>query len=204
MYPNARYRSLIGFFVGALAVSALVLAFGLWIFQGGFTAQAVVTPLESRLASVALQHSIPVEYHKMTNQMADTPEYMHEGMEHFADHCASCHANNGSGDTMFGRGLNPRPPDLRLAATQHKSDGDLYYIIEHGVRMTGMPAFGQPGGGHSHGSWNLVTFIRHLPQLTPQEELQMQGMNPVTPSEMKEQQAEEEFLNGTNNKGGSK
>ena len=96
---------------------------------------------------------------------------------------------------MYGRGLNPRPPDLRLAATQSKSDGELYSIIQNGVRMSGMPAFGEPGG-RDHGSLGLVAFIRHLPALSPEEELQMQSMNPITPSEMKERQEEDDFLNG--------
>ena len=168
-----------------------------WIFRDGFTAQAQPGALETSVAKHLYSASIPSHFQTMPNQMPSTPDNLHEGMEHFADHCAICHANNGSGDTMFGRGLSPRPPDLRLAATQSKSDGELYYIIEHGVRLTGMPAFGQPGIGHDHGSWNLVLFIRHLPFLTPQEELEMQRMNPVTPSEMKERQAEDDFLNGT-------
>lgn len=96
---------------------------------------------------------------------------------------------------MYGRGLNPRPRDLRSLETQSKSDGELYAIIQNGIRMSGMPAFGEPGV-HDHGTWELVQFLRHLPALTPQEELEMQGMNPVTPSELKEQQSEEDFLSG--------
>jgi mono/diheme cytochrome c family protein len=51
-------------------------------------------------------------------------------MEHFADHCATCHAYDGSGDTSFGEGLYPKPPDMRKKETQNKSDGELYYTIE--------------------------------------------------------------------------
>jgi mono/diheme cytochrome c family protein len=135
----------------------------------------------------------------MANPVASSPETLQEGMEHYADHCASCHANNGSGDTMYGRGLNPPPPDLRGEKTQSKSDGELYAIIQNGVRMTGMPAFGQPGE-HDHGSWELVVFLRHLPVLTSDEEIKMGGMNPITPSESKEQQAEDDFLSGKKSK----
>jgi mono/diheme cytochrome c family protein len=54
-------------------------------------------------------------------------------MEHFADHCVTCHANDGSGDTSFGEGLYPEPPDKRKKETQNKSDGELYYRIENGI-----------------------------------------------------------------------
>lgn len=73
-----------------------------------------------------------------------SPDILREGMEHYADHCATCHANDGSGDTLYGRGLNPPPPDLRANATQSKTDGELYAIIQNGVRMSGMPALPSP------------------------------------------------------------
>jgi hypothetical protein len=51
-------------------------------------------------------------------------------MEHFAYHCSPCHSNDGSGHTVYGKGLYPKPPDLRAAGTQNKSDGELYYTME--------------------------------------------------------------------------
>ncbi|OLC87429.1 MAG: hypothetical protein AUI53_06710 [Acidobacteria bacterium 13_1_40CM_2_60_7] len=124
-------------------------------------------------------------------------------MLHFADHCAICHGNDGSGDTLFGNGLYPKPPDLRRPATQGLSDGELYWIIENGVRFTGMPAFSthvaSSAGAQNddaQSSWNLVRFIRHLPQLTPTERLEMERNNPKSPEERAEEQQEEEFLKG--------
>ena len=92
-------------------------------------------------------------------------------MEHFSDHCATCHANDGGGDTLFGKGLYPKPPDMRTAETQNKSDGELYYTIENGIRLSGMPAFGEEhmSGGDAE-TWQLVLFIRHL-HSDPSEEL---------------------------------
>lgn len=197
----SKWRFTLGTLAGIAIAIAVCASLLFHLFSGGFTARAKVTTLESRLASTVIDHSVPDEYRQMRNQMANTPQYLQEGMEHFADHCASCHANNGSGDTMLGRGLNPHPPDLRLPATQLKSDGELYYIIDRGVRMSGMPAFGETGAGHDHGSWNLVTFIRHLPELTPQEELDMKSMNRITRSELSEQKKEDDFLRDPKEKG---
>ena len=80
---------------------------------------------------------------------------LQEAMAHFADHCAPCHGNDGSGDTLYGKGLYPKPPDLRLAETQGLSDGELFWIIENGICFTGMPAF---GGSHgSQDDWKTGT-----------------------------------------------
>jgi hypothetical protein len=90
--------------------------------------------------------------------------------------------------------LYPKTPDMRLPATQGLTDGDLYYIIRNGVRLTGMPAWGTEEKDDDR--WKLVLFIRHLPQLTPAEERGMESLNPKGPAEKQEQQEEEQFLKG--------
>ena len=114
---------------------------------------------------------------------------------HFADHCAICHGNDGNGDTMIGRGLYPKPPDLREPETQKLSDGELFWVIENGVRFTGMPAFSSPGMQDE--SWKLVHFIRHLPQLTEEERMEMEENNPKSPADRQEEKQEDDFLNGS-------
>jgi mono/diheme cytochrome c family protein len=121
---------------------------------------------------------------------------MTAGLEHFADHCASCHGNDGGGDTQYGRGLYPRPLDLRAAATQQLTDGELFYIIEHGIRFTGMPAFGTGEKEGEEGSWQLVHFIRHLPRLTEDELGRMSELNPRSMDDVRQQLEEERFLRG--------
>ncbi len=75
------------------------------------------------------------------------------------------------------------------------SDGELYYTIKNGVRLSGMPAFGDPGDDDVD-SWKLVVFIRHLPQFIPAEETEMQRLNPKSPDEIREEKEEEDFLKG--------
>ena len=117
-------------------------------------------------------------------------------MAHFADHCASCHANDGSGDTELGRSLFPPAPDMRQPATQDLSDGALFYVIEHGIRFTGMPAWGTGTAADEESSWHLVNFIRHLPNLTSEQVQEMEGMNPRPPAEIRQEIEEERFLAG--------
>ncbi|MBZ5529264.1 MAG: cytochrome c, partial [Acidobacteriia bacterium] len=140
--------------------------------------------------------AIPAGARDAANPVPATPTALREGMMHFADHCATCHGNDGSGDTAYGRGLFPKPPDLRRARTQELSDGELFWIIENGVRFTGMPAFSAPG--EQEESWKLVRFIRRLPAISTEEILEMRRGNPKTAEERAEEQEEENFLRGEN------
>jgi hypothetical protein len=83
---------------------------------------------------------------------------------------------------------------MRRPATQDLSDGELFYVIESGVRLTGMPGWGGPGS--AEGSWHLVHFIRHLPAITAEEKAEMERLNPKSPDEWRALQEEDEFLRG--------
>ncbi len=96
-------------------------------------------------------------------------------------------------NTEIGQNLYPKAPDMRLAQTQNLTDGELYYTIHNGIRLTGMPAWGTEEKDDD--SWKLVLFIRHLPQLTPAEEREMEALNPKGPGEKQEEREEEQFLN---------
>jgi hypothetical protein len=85
---------------------------------------------------------------------------------------------------------------MRLARTQNLTDGELFWIIENGVRFTGMPAWSTGTADGETASWHLVHFIRRLPKLTPEELEEMESLNPRPPAEIRQQIAEEEFLKG--------
>ena len=152
--------------------------------------------IETEIALRLRSFAIPAEQRNRTNPVHSTPEAVRAGMEHFADHCAICHANDGTGDTAVGKGLYPKPPDLRSARTQALSDGEIFSIIDNGVRFTGMPGFGAGGGDGDEDTWKLVLFIRHLPSITPDELSRMKGLNPKAPDERQEEQDIEDFLKG--------
>ena len=169
------------------------------ILHDGLSARAAPSALETAIARSARKMAAPSGAHNTKNPLPDSPEVQREARLHFADHCAICHGNDGSGDTMLGHGLYPKPPDLRADQTQKLSDGDVFWIIQNGVRLTGMPAFGGAGSEHDHDvedSWKLVRFIRHLPALTPAEKLEMEKYNPKGPDDRQEEQEENDFLNG--------
>jgi hypothetical protein len=96
----------------------------------------------------------------------------------------------------MGKRMYPPAPDMRQPETQQLTDSELFFIIQNGIRLTGMPAW---GGGSAHDeqdSWKLVHFIRHLPRLTADEEKEMQELNPKSPDDLREEQQEHDFLNG--------
>jgi len=140
--------------------------------------------------------SVPADLRNVDNPLPLTPQVLGEARAHWADHCASCHGNNGKGKTAVGEKLYPRAPDMTLPATQSLSDGELFAIIENGIRLTGMPGWGNGTAESAYGSWGLVHFVRHLPELSPEEIAGMEALNPKTPEEWEEMQAEEAFLSG--------
>jgi mono/diheme cytochrome c family protein len=180
--------------VGLLAVAALVLGV-VAVRQSGLSARDEPGALEARLARFVRGVAIPDAVRGRANPVPSTPETMAEARAHFADHCASCHGNDGSGLTALGRRLYPRAPDMRLPATQSMIDGELFHLIENGIRFTGMPAWG--GEVSPEVSWKLVLFIRHLPRVGPEEILEMERLNPKSPAEWREFQQDQEFLHGS-------
>ena len=178
-----------------IVIVIAAVAYGIVVIRHGFSARDNPSWLESSVARKTRSMAVPSSAKNMKNPVPKTPENLKEAEEHWADHCAICHANNGSGSTTIGRNLYPKTPDMRKAETQSMADGELYYIIENGIRLSGMPAWGE-GGDNDEASWKLVHFIRHLPQLTPEEEKHMESMNPKSPEEKQEEQQEQDFLNG--------
>jgi mono/diheme cytochrome c family protein len=179
-----------------LAVAVFAVAFVAYSFlHNGVSAKATPSAMEVMMARKARHMALPNKARALANPVPATEENLREARLHFADHCAICHGNDGSCDTMMGSGLYPKPPDLRLSETQKLSDGELFWIIENGVRFTGMPAFSTRHSSPED-SWKLVHFIRHLPQLTEAERLEMEHNNPKSPADLLEEQQENDFLSG--------
>jgi len=181
----------------AVALLGLVVATAASILHDGLSSRATPSRFEIMIARNVRHLAIPSNARLAQNPLLVSPEDLRDARLHFADHCAVCHANDGGGQTMIGSGLYPKPPDLRLPETQSLTDGELFWIIENGVRFTGMPAFSN-GGEHGgmQDSWKLVHFIRHLPHLSVAERSEMERYNPKGPDDRAEEQQENDFLNG--------
>ncbi len=178
----------IGFILGAAIVFAVT--------SRGISAKEEPGRIETAIARTMRGLAVPRRDRSLKNPIRPSQEVLASGMSHWADHCAACHANDGSGETEIGLGLYPKPPDMRRSPTQSLTDGELFYIIENGVRLTGMPAWGTGTREGAVASWHLVHFIRRLPKLTPGEIEEMKGLNPKSPDEWREEEETRRFLQG--------
>ncbi len=184
------------FFI-SIVIAAGIAALIWYVDSHGFSAKSTPNGAEAYVARNLRRLAIPAHAREAQNPVAASPDTLPEAMEHFADHCATCHGNDGSGRSHIGSGLYPPPPDMALAGTQSLTDGELYYIIENGVRFTGMPGFGAvPADEHDEATWKLVRFIRHLPQITDDEVALMTTMNPKSPTDIANEEKINKFLQG--------
>lgn len=179
-----------------VVVSVLGSAIAYSIVSRGLSAHDEPSRVEEMLARAMRQWATPQSMRTRANPVQPTDEVLGQALEHFADHCATCHANDGSGETAIGRGLYPKAPDMRAANTQSLTDGELFSIIEHGIRLTGMPGWGTGTPESERESWGLVHFVRRLPKLTPEDIEQMEALNPKTPAQFKEEEEARRFLQG--------
>jgi mono/diheme cytochrome c family protein len=190
-------RAILKAFGLLVAIMALVMVVAfIWIGSRGISAKAQPGRVETLVARTMRRVAMPRSARDLRNPVAKTPDVLAEGMAHYADHCAACHANDGSGETELGLGLYPKPPDMRRDPTQSLTDGELFYIIENGVRLTGMPAWSTGTEEGKTATWHLVHFIRELPRLTADQIEEMKGLNPRSPEEIRQAIEEEKFLQG--------
>jgi hypothetical protein len=92
----------------------------------------------------------------------DDPAKLIVGITHFADHCAVCHGAPGVSQGDIAQGLYPRPPNLAAAASRY-TPGEVFWILKHGIKMSGMPAWGDHGDDEL---WATVAFLQKLPGMT--------------------------------------
>ena len=168
----------------------------LWLLPGTFSAKATPPEWEVKAARFIRHLATPSHFLKMSNPVPFSPDNLAQARHHFADHCATCHANDGSGKTHMGPNFYPPVPDLRDPAIQAMADGELFYIIHYGIRFTGMPAWGKGLPEEDLDSWKLVLLIRHFPNITPEEITEMKQYNPLTREEREQQEALDQFLSG--------
>ena len=180
-----------------LAAAVMTIAGVVSVIRRGFSAREQPSAFENYLATSVRFLAVPTGAKNKRNPFLPSPDVLAEARAHFADHCAICHANDGSGKTEIGQNLYPKAPDMRLPRTQRLTDGEHYYTIHNCLRLTGMPAWGTEEKDDD--SWKLVVFIPHLPELTPTEEREMESLNPKGPAEKEEEEEEEQFLNGEPN-----
>ena len=96
------------------------------------------------------------------NPIADAPENVKEGAEHFQHHCQICHGLDGQATGVpFAAQMSPPVPDMTSKDVQDYADGQLKWIVENGIAPSGMPAW--KGILTDEEMWKMVLYMRHLP-----------------------------------------
>ena len=156
--------------IASLIIAALLVVLGAGaVIYGGFYDIAATAPhwaVTSWLMETARTRSIKTQAAGIIVPPGlDDPAKLLIGVEHYAAHCAVCHGAPGVPKGDIGRGLYPPPPDLAKAASLY-SPAELFWIIKHGIKMTGMPAWSD----HSDEElWATVAFLEKLPGMSEQD-----------------------------------
>jgi len=187
------------FLVLSIAMAAIGGVLAYTVVRRGLSAHDEPSRVEELLAGVMRRLATPEATRRRQNPVEATDAVVEQALAHYADHCAACHASDGGGNTNIGRGLYPRVPDMRDADTQSLSDGELFSIIEHGIRLTGMPAWGTGTPDGERDSWGLVHFVRRLPKLSSDDIERIEALSPKTPAQLKAEEETRRFLQGDPN-----
>src|SRR5437899_131290 len=121
-YNSKRMKYATPFLVVTFATLAVT---AVYVVRRGFSARNEPNAAETFLARQLRHIAVPRRARQMANPVAAGPEVLADAMAHFADHCAICHGNDGSGNALVGKGLYPKPPDMRQRDTQNLSDGEF-------------------------------------------------------------------------------
>jgi mono/diheme cytochrome c family protein len=145
-----------------IVAAAVVAAFGIVNMGATTKPGSVERTLAPWVVDNSRERRAPQETDSYTNAAA-----VSTGLHHYRENCVMCHGAPNVPAGELAKGLNPSAPELQSSDTQAMSDGELFWTIKHGIRMTGMPAF-EPTHTDEQ-IWKIVAFVRHLPNLTPEE-----------------------------------
>jgi mono/diheme cytochrome c family protein len=156
--------------IASLLIAGLlvVLVAGAVIYAGVYDVAATTPhwPVVGAIIETARLHSIKAHAAGIAVPPGlDNPAKVLSGVEHYAAHCAVCHGAPGVPKGDIGRSLYPPPPDLAKTAPLYSS-AELFWIVKHGIKMTGMPAWAD----HSDEElWATVAFVEKLPGMSEQD-----------------------------------
>jgi mono/diheme cytochrome c family protein len=173
-------------FLAGILMGVLLLGIGTaaFVLTGAFDVAATAQPgkLEKQLGELALDRSVARRAPKTSNPVTPSPEVLKAGLAQYRGMCVTCHGAPGVDASVIGIGLNPPAPDLTVKKVQARTDGELFWLVSHGIRMTGMPAFGPTHKDEE--IWKIVAFLRHLPELTAEEQAALKASGGGEPAQM--------------------
>jgi mono/diheme cytochrome c family protein len=159
-----------GFTLGILFTLIVLALGGWWCLKRGyidFAADQKPSSTEEKIAMDAVDASTDRRAPDAKNPLAPTEANIVAGAQLYMDHCAGCHGVPSNPDSQFGRSFNPPVPEFFKDAPD-MSESQNFYIIQHGIRWTGMPAWGQTLSDTQ--IWEIVKFLGNVEKLPPAAE----------------------------------
>ena len=159
-----------GFVMGVIATILVALVAGYLLLRSGFipaNADAQPGGLELWAAGTSLDATLQRQAPKGPNPVALTDANLIQGISLYGQHCAICHgtAAGAASASPVAKGLYPAPPQLGDDGVEDDPEGVSYWKIKHGIRLTGMPAWGRSLNDQQ--IWTLALFLKHMDKLPP-------------------------------------
>jgi len=133
-----------------------------WAYSGSYDVAADVPhwKVTSWFMDMVREQSIDARSSDLQVPNLDDPQLISTGAAHYSEMCVVCHRAPGVAESELRQGLYPKPPDLTRGAPP---PAESFWVIKHGIKMTGMPAWGKTHDDHK--IWAMVAFLRKLPSL---------------------------------------
>jgi len=109
----------------------------------------------------------PASAKKLKNPLTATDENIASGRTLFNRNCASCHGEDGKAKTDIAKGIKVKPTDLIDKAIHGITHGEVYWVIENGIKKSGMPAFKTKATDNER--WQMTLYVKHLMGEHPRE-----------------------------------
>lgn len=159
-------------FVTAFAVLGVAAAIAIWSGVYNFAASEPHAEVVRSVINTALRNSVAERAESLAAPGNLTEQQIHQGAREFAEYCVHCHGAPGVKPHAWTRGMLPEPPPLSRAATSWSVE-EIFWIAKHGIKMTGMPAFGVTESDET--IWQIAAFVKRLPEMGPQEYARLQA-----------------------------
>jgi mono/diheme cytochrome c family protein len=150
---------------GALLALLAVVAVAIYAGLYNIAADVPHTPAVYWLLETVRDRSVAARARDIVPNDLDNANRILKGAGQYAEMCSGCHLAPGMKRTEISRGLYPRAPELRRKT--NLTPVEQFWVVKHGVKMTGMPAWGV-----THDDdllWDVIAFVRKLPELTPEQ-----------------------------------
>lgn len=159
------FKSFLG---GVLVTIVLILAGGYAVLRSGLipaNADATPGPIETWAAQTSLDATLRNSAPTTANPVALTDENLIAGVALYASHCAICHgtAKGDASASPVAKGLYPPPPQLATDGVEDDPEGESFWKVKHGIRLTGMPSW--KNALNDQQIWTLALFLKHMDKL---------------------------------------